>query len=377
MKKSSGSSYERGYQTGFDIGYPVGRQQGISEFYQYFNGFSIIIPSCNQEERLRSGLESIFAQYPELYEVFVVCQGTLGGSDRYLYSLQGKAKIKLLETDLGYAAAVNQGLRMARGDSLLIISEEAATVDGWLLHLLPGYQGQPKAGLEHPPGFSMQMSKDVFRKLGYLDESYETHEAAVEEYSRRARQLGLKLIITGTAHNQLDGSFFSLDEGRGDPENTVAESQAAKPKQVHYHDLYPSHVIVKGCGETRYWIEDGFRLPIEQGADLAAVRVSQIELKKWPQGPMLTKDDFVEKAATISSIPSPYGPIAEGVLVRDRRGVVYQSLKGKLRRFAEARTQEVWGLAKRPVYAISDDVFKQYSEGNPVSVPPVIRSSNL
>lgn len=358
MKKSSGNSYERGYQTGFDIGYPIGREQGISDFYQFFQGISLIIPSCKQEERLRSNLESTFAHYPELYEIFVVCQGAANGSSRYLYSLQGKAKVKLLETPLGYAAAVNQGLRMARGDTLMIVSEEAAVADGWLLNRFSGREREANAGLDDPPGFCLQMSKDVFRKLGYLDEQYDDEQAAAEEYSQRALLLGLKVTKTG------DGFI------RHEP---VADSLPA----AHLSDFYPSHVVVKGCGETRYWIEDGFRHPIEHGEDLTTVRVSQLELKKWPAGPRITKDDFVQKAATISSVPSPYGSIAEGLLVRDGRGIVYQSLKGKLRRIANDRAREVWGLAKRPVYGISDDVLKQYPAGIPVTVPPVLRSNNL
>lgn len=368
--KSSGKRYERGYEAGYKCGYPVGRQQGITSFFQYFQGISIILSVSNQAEPLRRCLDSVLAHTPESSEIIVIDHGSKDGTEQYLSTLTGKVTVKRFDQPLSYAAAVNQGLRLSRGDYLLVLDANAVAEEGWLPNMLSGYQENWDAGRYKPAELRLMMSKEVFRRLGYMDEESDERQRAVNEYGHRAQLLGLRVDIHEEVSDAYDGKW-------GTPEDLLKELQTAGHKTVSLNDFYPSHVVVRGCGDTRYWIENGLRHPIASGEDLPAVRLSQVELKSWKAGSMLEKDDFLKKASTLSSVPSSYGPIAEGVLVRDGKGTIYQSLKGKLRRFIGNRTQDGWGLAKRPVYAISDDVFKHYTAGVPVVAAPAIRSDNL
>lgn len=421
--------YEGDYRTGYEKGYEIGRQKGISSYAQPFPGISIIIPTRNNAELLRKCLENMIAHTPEPYEIIVIDKGSSDGTERAASKLSDRVRYRRLEQDPGFAAGMNQGLRMARGESLVLLSENAVVSAHWLSNLLSCRQaynsaclvgpvtdaeiggqqiGRPhEDGLEIPrteesfnganPGlwreteclsfFCMLMNRSVFRKLGYLDEGFVNQQDAEYDYCLRARLLGMPLVVAGDTLIRLNGNggVNGPDEKNpsdgggkwGDPGEAEAYVKLLAEKPSAANDCYPTHVLVKGVGETRYWLEDGFRHPVINGEELEAVRLSQIELTNWHIGPSLDKDDALHKLATLSSVPSPYGFIAEGILVRDERGALYQSCKGKLRGLIGRGSREAWRLANRPVYAVSDDVLAQYPAGMPVMPPPAIRSSNL
>lgn len=357
MAKKSGNSYSRGYEAGFSNALPVGREQGISEYYQYFQGLSIIIPASNQLEGLRASVDNIVANVRGSYEIIVIDHGSKDGTERYLSTLTGRVKTRRFDAPLRFPAAVNQGLRLARGNKLLLMNADHSLAERGLPDTLWGDDKSQVSLPQEQPEFLLLMGKAEFRKLGYLDESLEDRREALEDYAAKARRLGLALAVQGNGPTLPDIE----PDVRGGCIN-------------HY---YPSYVLVRGCGETRYWIEEGIRHPVENGEGLQAVRVSQLELKNWPVGSRLDHEECLKKMATLSSIPSPYGPLAEGILVRDGRGVVYQSFKGSLRPLNGSRALEAWELGKRPIYSIGDDILNMYVEGTPIHATPVMHSANL
>lgn len=436
MKQKADKWYDKGYDSGYNTGYSTGRQQGVLASIQRLQGTSIILSVYNQKKMLRQCLESIFAHTPEPHEIIVIDNGSTDGTDRYLNSLTGRVTYKRLERNLGPAAGYNQGLRLARGEYLVLLDTAATAADRWLTNLLACYQSYPGAGIvvpvlnglsagqqatvdhsvpvpKHPlaeghnvpdsekwqqtDGFSgmcLLMGRTVFTSMGYLDEGFDLKSYADDDYGIRAQLLDIPVVIARDAFIHCSGNTGSpKQENHTDEDhrrnrmyygqkwmNTGMLIQCLRDvghKVTGTRDFFPSHVIIRGFGETRYWLEYGVRHPIINGEHLDAVRLSQVELKNCPLGPGMEADEVLQKLAMISSTPSPYGPIAEGLMVKDGLGRFFQSVKGELRPIFGDKTLEVWQLEKRPVYAIADDTAKLLPPGIPVIAPPAVISANL
>lgn len=359
VNKNGGKRFESGYEAGFAAGYHIGRQQGVSSFFQHFRGTSIIILSANQEASLRRCLDSIFQHTQQLYEIIVIDHGSEDGTGKYLETVAYRVKAKRFSAPLGYAAAVNQGLRLARGESMLVMEAGSSVTESWLENVLSAYREHSDADHQEMPPVGLLMRSDVFRRMGYMTEELDDRESSEEEYRCRALRLGLNLMIRGKMARYPEGA------------------SANRHNSLFSNEYYPSHLLVKDCAEVRYWVEEGLRHPVENGETLAAPMMSRIELQNWPVGSLVSKEDCLKRLGSLSSVPSSYGPIAEGVLVRDSQGNLYQSLKGDMRRFAKEDILKAWGMEKRPVYGVSDDILKEYHDGVPIEAPPVIRSANL
>lgn len=88
---------------------------------------SIIIISFNTKNVLRDCINSIFKSVNiQKTEIIVVDNGSNDGSVEQIKNYDSKFKIILIEnkTNLGFAKAVNQGIRQARGDYILLLNSD-------------------------------------------------------------------------------------------------------------------------------------------------------------------------------------------------------------------------------------------------------------
>ncbi|RKO65548.1 glycosyltransferase family 2 protein [Desulfofundulus salinus] len=110
---------------------------------------SIIIPTRNQLSLTVLCLENIIKYTPEPVEIIVVDNGSTDGIREYLRSV---SEIRLLENgrNLGFAAACNRGLAVARGDYLLLLNNDTLVTPGWLSGLISHLKKYPGAGLVGP-----------------------------------------------------------------------------------------------------------------------------------------------------------------------------------------------------------------------------------
>jgi cellulose synthase/poly-beta-1,6-N-acetylglucosamine synthase-like glycosyltransferase len=97
---------------------------------------SIIVVSYNNLVFNRLCLESVLANTPSTeFELIVVDNGSRDGTGAYLQKLAGlNACIKILfnEENLGFAAACNQGLSVARGDALVLLNHCSSKLAQWV-----------------------------------------------------------------------------------------------------------------------------------------------------------------------------------------------------------------------------------------------------
>jgi glycosyltransferase involved in cell wall biosynthesis len=101
---------------------------------------SVIVPCWNQLEFTRECLRALFEHTHRPWELIVVDNGSTDGTGEFLAGVQAEGRVPIAivrnERNRGYPAAVNQGLRVARGDYLVLLNNDAVVTEGWLEHLI-------------------------------------------------------------------------------------------------------------------------------------------------------------------------------------------------------------------------------------------------
>jgi GT2 family glycosyltransferase len=110
---------------------------------------SIIVVTHNQLRFTCECLASIQENTGEPYELIVVDNGSTDGTLPYLQSLPNVQLIANAH-NRGFPAAVNQGLRIAAGEQVLLLNNDCVVPAGWLGRLLRVLAGDDRVGLVGP-----------------------------------------------------------------------------------------------------------------------------------------------------------------------------------------------------------------------------------
>lgn len=418
--------YDRGFDAGYDSGYAEGFANGLNagrvnglDNGALFDGTSIVIPTYNQLQHVRECVRSIGLFTPQPHEIIVVDNGSADGTGDWLRGERRNLRFAAFDRNLGFAGAVNQGLRMARGSSIVILNNDTLVTANWLGNLLACIYSSPHVGLAGPvtnyisgeqlipvsyetteqmhafaaehnradpgkwrtvtriTGFCLAMRRDVLDNLGYMDEGFEVGNCEDDDYGLRARLLGYDLVVAGDAFihhvgsvsmRGLAGQFDEVYRRNlefysrkwGDAHALAAEAGAADRVIRPSRGLYPTRVAVRGVNGACYWIERGERQPIAYSED--AVRVSQLDLKRWPRGHPAS-DAAVSGEALV-----------EGGCVADADGRCYQLEQGMLRRFISDYALAAWKLEGR-VRELDPRQKAMLGTGLPIIAPPVVAAN--
>lgn len=224
---------------------------------------SIIVITYNNVELTRCCIESVLRNttYPN-FELVVIDNASTDDTRnylRYLHRTQPNITIKLNDQNLGFAAANNQGLRLAEGAYLLLLNNDTVVPRGWVDPLLRHLEN-PQIGLVGPVTnsvgneakievdylgpdlapdleqmedfaerhvsrhrgrafdipmlamFCVAMRREVFEKIGFLDEAFGIGMFEDDDYSRRMQIAGLRVVCAEDAfvHHYGQASFKKL-----------------------------------------------------------------------------------------------------------------------------------------------------------------------
>ena len=234
---TGGADLVKAYGEGREAGYRDGFAAGFHGFGRLFEGTSIIIPTLNQLEYLRMCVDSIFRHTFVPYEIIVVDNGSTDGTAEYLESMRGRVRYRLLDRNYGFAGAVNRGLMMAKGQTIVLLNNDTVVTARWLDNLLACLKSNERIGLVGPvtnyiggeqridapyrdlqemqafaaaynrsdparwqetdriTGFCLAFRRDVWERTGYFDEGYAVGNFEDDDYNIRVKLLGLKLVI--------------------------------------------------------------------------------------------------------------------------------------------------------------------------------------
>jgi GT2 family glycosyltransferase len=205
---------------------------------------SIIILTHDNLTFTKLCLESILANtdYSD-YEIVIVDNASTDGTPDYLRELAASyphVRVSFNDSNRGFAAANNQGLAMAKGDVLVLLNNDTIVAPGWLTSLVRhladpsvgavgpvtnciGNEAQVvssyrtygeflKFAAEHVAShrgecfeirmlvmFCLAMRRDVFERVGDLDERFVGAMFEDDDYAMRLRAGGFRLLCAEDA----------------------------------------------------------------------------------------------------------------------------------------------------------------------------------
>ena len=108
---------------------------------------SVVIPNWNGEALLPTCLDALRRQTCRDFETIVVDNASRDGSVRLLQERYPEVTIITLQSNLGFAGAVNAGIMAARGDILALLNNDTEASPGWLEALLSAFRNHSAIGM--------------------------------------------------------------------------------------------------------------------------------------------------------------------------------------------------------------------------------------
>lgn len=109
---------------------------------------SIIIPVWNRRDLTEQCVVRLAAVTGGCeYEVVIIDNGSTDTTPEFLGALSGDVRIIRNEENLGFAAACNQGARVAKGQYLVFLNNDTVPLDGWLQALIHEVESSGKTAV--------------------------------------------------------------------------------------------------------------------------------------------------------------------------------------------------------------------------------------
>ncbi len=128
---------------------------------------SVIVVNLDRADLLRECLASLLSQGYPAFETIVVDNGSSDGSVA-LVEGWGDPRLRLvrLAENRGFAGGCNAGLRVARGEWIALLNNDAVAAPGWLSALVEGARRNPRLGM--CASKVLFHGTDVIDKAGHL-----------------------------------------------------------------------------------------------------------------------------------------------------------------------------------------------------------------
>jgi glycosyltransferase involved in cell wall biosynthesis len=114
---------------------------------------SIVIPCWNQLEFTRHCVAALTRHTRPAWEFILVDNGSTDDTAAYLAGVQDATAVPVTvvanSTNLGFPAAINQGLQLARGEYLVLLNNDVVVTDGWLDQLVALVNAKTQVTAEH------------------------------------------------------------------------------------------------------------------------------------------------------------------------------------------------------------------------------------
>jgi GT2 family glycosyltransferase len=109
----------------------------------YPSRVSIVVPTFNGKAWLEGCLPALAAQTVADFEIVVVDNGSADGTAEFLRAEHPHVRLIALETNVGFAPAVNRGIAACRGEFVALLNNDTLPAPTWLERLLQAADREP------------------------------------------------------------------------------------------------------------------------------------------------------------------------------------------------------------------------------------------
>jgi glycosyltransferase involved in cell wall biosynthesis len=117
---------------------------------------SIIIPCWDQIQFFQQCFAALKEHTRPAWELIVIDNGSTDGTATYLPGARDMAPVPVTivtnSANLGFPAAINRGLQLARGDNSVLLNNDVVVTDGWLDQLIALVNARRGSTAEHAEG---------------------------------------------------------------------------------------------------------------------------------------------------------------------------------------------------------------------------------
>ncbi len=105
--------------------------------------FSIIIPNWNGKHHLEECLNALYVQTFTDSEIVLVDNGSSDGSEEFVSLMFPEVRIVALVDNTGFAAGVNRGIEVARGEYIVLLNNDTTVDRHWLENIARSIHENP------------------------------------------------------------------------------------------------------------------------------------------------------------------------------------------------------------------------------------------
>jgi len=144
---------------------------------------SVVIPNWNGRQLLEKNLPSVIRasqKDKQIAEIIVVDDASGDSSVEYLRATHPEARLFRHKKNRGFAAAVNLGVRMARGELVCLLNTDVSASVGFLVHATRHFKRREVFGVSlHEKGYGF--TRGVFES-GFITHTPETSKETKETF---------------------------------------------------------------------------------------------------------------------------------------------------------------------------------------------------
>jgi GT2 family glycosyltransferase len=211
---------------------------------------SIVIPCWNQLQFTRQCVAALRQHTRPPWELIVIDNGSTDDTAAYLGGVQDAAAVPVTvisnTINREFPAAINQGLQVARGDYLVLLNNDLVVTDAWLEQMVALATGPPTIGLVGP------MSNYASPPQGVDDVPYRDMRE-MHSFARRWRDehrgqwftvpkvSGFCLLMKRELYDKIGGLDERFGLGMFDDDDLAERAHRAGFEAAVAHDLFVHH----------------------------------------------------------------------------------------------------------------------------------------
>jgi|WetSurMetagenome_2_1015567.scaffolds.fasta_scaffold02216_10 GT2 family glycosyltransferase/ubiquinone/menaquinone biosynthesis C-methylase UbiE len=224
---------------------------------------SIVVPLYNNLLYTKEFMHSVTANTTMEYEIIFIDNASIDKTIEYLKSVSTSnqnVKVIFNEINLGFPAAVNQGIQIAKGKYIVIANNDIVCTDGWLERLIEVAESDGRIGIVGPISNEVSgVQKDKEANYKTIDEMH-VYAASVKEKNRNSvmqfpRVAFLCTLIKREVINIIGGLDERFTPGNYEDDDYCLRAQLAGFKTVIAQDVFIHHYgskSFKAEGEKKY-----------------------------------------------------------------------------------------------------------------------------